>query len=381
MAEPPDEKENGAEMITLSFTLNHTPFVLSLEEVIPSSGITAVFGRSGAGKTSLINAISGLVTPESGRISVGDKVLFDSVAGINLPPEHRRIGYVFQEARLFPHMTVEKNLKYGQQREDNAQFSEIIALLGIEGLLKRHPADLSGGEKQRVAIGRALLSEPELLIMDEPTASLDGPRRQELIQYLLRLAEKLNIPVLYVSHSLDEILHIADSMVILNDGKVIANGPLHDIWGSAPMRPWLSAKEQSALVMARCVGKHPDYAMAQLDLDGEILWVPDTGKPIGATLRLRVFANDISIVKSRPNDTSIRNILPAVVDEVCDLPSDDSQSGYCQVALRVGNQRLLANITQWAADDLRLSRGDGVYAQLKGVSITKGDLAQEHKNF
>lgn len=365
-------------MITLSFTINHAPFVLSLDETIPSSGITAVFGRSGAGKTSLINAISGLVTPESGTISVGDKVLFDSATGINLPPEHRRIGYVFQEARLFPHMTVERNLKYGQRHEDCAKFVEVITLLGIEDLLKRHPADLSGGEKQRVAIGRALLSEPELLIMDEPTASLDGPRSQELIQYLLRLAEKLNIPVLYVSHSLDDILQIADNMLILNDGKVVANGPLQDVWGSAPMRPWLSTKEQSVLVTARCVGKHPDYAMAKLDLDGEVLWVPDMDNAVGATLRLRVFANDISIVKSRPSDTSIRNVLPAVVDEVCSLPREGAESGYCQVVLRVGNQRLLVNITQWAADELCLSKGDAVYAQLKGVSITKGDLAQGH---
>ncbi|CZF82216.1 Fe(3+) ions import ATP-binding protein FbpC 2 [Grimontia celer] len=368
-------------MITLTLNVDHKPFQLSVDESIPSSGITAVFGRSGAGKTSLINAVSGLVRPQSGRIALGDKVLFDSDAKIDLAPEHRRIGYVFQEARLFPHMSVEKNLKYGQPKEDKAKFGEVIQLLGIEHLLKRHPSALSGGEKQRVAIGRALLSEPELLIMDEPTASLDGPRRQELIQYLLRLATSLKIPVLYVSHSLDEILQIADNMLILNEGQVVANGPLHDVWGSAPMRPWLSAKEQSALVTAKLIGHHPTYGMAQLDLEGETIWVTKVDDAEGSMLRLRIFANDISIVKSRPADTSIRNILPAVVEEVCRSECEENASGYCQVVLRIGNQRLLANITQWAVDDLHLLQGDTVFAQLKGVSITKGDLAQEHKNF
>lgn len=381
MAEPSNEKEDGAVMITLSLNVDHKPFQLRVNETIPSSGITAVFGRSGAGKTSLIDAISGLVKPESGQIALGSKVLFDSAANIDLAPERRRIGYVFQEARLFPHMSVEKNLKYGQPNENRAKFEEVTELLGIEHLLKRHPAALSGGEKQRVAIGRALLSEPELLIMDEPTASLDGPRRQELIQYLLRLAASLNIPVLYVSHSLDEILQIADNMLILNEGQVVANGPLHDVWGSAPMRPWLSAKEQSALVSAKLVGHHTKYGMAQLDLEGETIWVTKVDDAEGALLRLRIFANDISIVKSRPVDTSIRNVLPAIVEDVCVSECEENASGYCQVALRIGNQRLLANITQWAVDDLQLSQGDTVYAQLKGVSVTKGDLAYQHKNF
>ncbi|WP_325894459.1 molybdenum ABC transporter ATP-binding protein ModC [Grimontia sp. NTOU-MAR1] len=368
-------------MITLTLNIDLSPFQLSVDETIPSSGITAVFGRSGAGKTSLINAVSGLVKPDAGRIALGEKVLFDSIENINLAPEHRRIGYVFQEARLFPHMSVEKNLKYGQRREDKDQFDEITQLLGIEHLLERYPSALSGGEKQRVAIGRALLSDPELLIMDEPTASLDGPRRQELIQYLLRLTTSLSVPVLYVSHSLDEILQIADNMLILNEGKTVANGPLHDVWGSAPMRPWLSAKEQSALVTAKLVGYHPIYGMAQLDLEGETVWVTRVEDVEGSMLRLRIFANDISIVKSRPSDTSIRNILPAVVEEVCRSELGDNEPDYCQVVLRVGNQRLLANITRWAIDDLGLSFGDVVFAQLKGVSITKGDLAQEHKNF
>ncbi|MDD1792138.1 molybdenum ABC transporter ATP-binding protein ModC [Enterovibrio sp. ZSDZ42] len=366
-------------MISLNMMLQRDNFSLSLNASIPSSGITAIFGRSGAGKTSLINAISGLVTPDSGSIQIGDQVLFDSEKGINLPPERRRIGYVFQDARLFPHMSVSKNLKYGCKTYNQNTFDEVVTLLGIGSLLRRYPHDLSGGEKQRVAIGRALLSDPELLIMDEPTASLDAPRRQELISYLLRLAKSLHIPVIYVSHSLDEILQLADHMLMLNQGEVVANGPLHDIWGSPPMRPWLSAKEQSALVTATVVKNHPVYPMTQLDLQGQPLWVPKVEQGKGISLRLRVYANDISIVKTQASDTSIRNVIPSIIHAIERADAQSSESAYCQLVLRVGDETLLANITQWALDELNLSVGQKVFAQLKGVSIARGDLAQNHR--
>ncbi|MEZ9524149.1 molybdenum ABC transporter ATP-binding protein ModC [Enterovibrio norvegicus] len=368
-------------MITLNFSLALDNFSLSLDETIPSSGITAIFGRSGAGKTSLINAISGLSVPDTGKISVGESTLFDAEKNIKLPPEKRRIGYVFQDARLFPHMSVEKNLRYGQSRANPSMFEEITQLLGIGELLARYPRDLSGGEKQRVAIGRALLSEPELLIMDEPTASLDGPRRQELISYLLRLTESLSIPMIYVSHSLDEILQLADHMLLLNKGRVIANGSLHDVWSSEHMQPWLSVKEQSALVTATVVGTHPRYAMSKLDLEGETLWVPAVEAALDSRLRLRVFANDISIVKTPASDTSIRNVLPCFIESVVRAKQGEMSTGYCQVMLRMGNEVLIANITEWAADELALSTGDKVFAQLKGISIAKSDLAQHHSNF
>ncbi|WP_394209596.1 molybdenum ABC transporter ATP-binding protein ModC [Enterovibrio calviensis] len=367
-------------MIALDVSLQREDFSLSLIASIPSTGITAVFGRSGAGKTSLINAISGLVTPDSGSIRIGSKVLFDGSAGVNLRPEQRRIGYVFQDARLFPHMSVAKNLNYGSKVPNSDKFNEVVSLLDIGALLSRYPNDLSGGEKQRVAIGRALLSDPEILIMDEPTASLDKPRRQELISYLLRLAQTLHVPVIYVSHSLDEILQLADHMLLLEKGEVIANGSLHDVWGSLPMRPWLAAKEQSALVTATVVGSHPVYAMTQLDLEGQPLWVTKVDENAGASLRLRIFANDISIAKTRSNDTSIRNVIPSVIQSIERAASLSSESGYCQLVLRVGNETLLANITQWALDELGLLEGQEVYAQLKGVSIARGDLAHDHRN-
>ncbi|PKF48886.1 molybdenum ABC transporter ATP-binding protein ModC [Enterovibrio nigricans] len=365
-------------MIELNFQLARAAFSLTLDVTIPSSGITAIFGRSGAGKTSVINAISGLDTPNSGVIRVGDKTLFDSRRKINLAPETRRVGYVFQDARLFPHLSVERNLKYGQRKGNRDNVEEVTALLDISHLLKRHPSELSGGEKQRVAIGRALLSDPELFIMDEPTASLDGPRRQELISYLLKMTKALNIPVIYVSHSLDEILQLADHMLLLAEGRVVANGALHDVWGSMHMRPWLNVKEQSALVTASVVGKHPRYAMSQLNLEGEQLWVPEVGENPGTYLRLRVFANDISIVKTRPCDTSIRNVIPCTVENISAF---NDQVGYRQVSLKVGKERLLANVTEWAIDDLGLTQGDKVFAQLKGVSVAKSDFAQSHSNF
>ncbi len=365
-------------MITLSFDISLDSFSLHLDETLPASGITAVFGRSGAGKTSLINAVSGLITPRHGRISLGEKALFDSGQQVNLPPEKRRVGYVFQDARLFPHMTVEKNLRYGEKRNQPSVFKEIVALLDIETLLNRYPRDLSGGEKQRVAIGRALMAAPELLIMDEPTASLDAPRRQELISYLLLLVEKLKVPVLYVSHSLDEILQLADNMLILDRGHVVANGPIHEVWGSEPMRPWLSAKEQSMLVMATVMGHHENYAMTQLDLEGQSLWVQRVQAEKGARMRLRIFANDISIVKTKPTDSSIRNVIPVEIADVMQCDSGNGEAGYCQLALKIGQQTLLANITQWAADELSLAQGQRVYAQLKGVSVAKGDSAPTH---
>ncbi len=359
-------------MIQLVFSFSLPNFSIKMNESIPSSGITAIFGRSGAGKTSIINLISGLLTPDSGTIQVGDALLFDAEKGVNLPIEKRQIGYVFQDPRLFPHMTVEKNLKYSQRTGNRNKFNEIVSFLDIEPLLQRYPKDLSGGEKQRVSIGRALLSDPKLLIMDEPTASLDLPRRQELISYLLRLTKNLQIPVLYVSHSLDEILQLADHMLLLDKGKVLANASLEAVWASEHMRPWFSLKEQSSLVMGRIVEHQKEYGLTQMDLEGQCVWVPLHHEEKGAMIRVRIFASDISVVKSRPKDSSIRNIIPVVIDAVLPVPGN---AFLCHLILRIVDQTLLANITRWASDELCLCSGMPVFAQIKGVSITKSDIS------
>lgn len=339
---------------------------------LPMQGITAIFGRSGAGKTSLINVLSGLTQPDDGVIALGEHVLFSQSKKINLPPEKRNIGYVFQDARLFPHYTVAGNLRYGSVHHDPEQFSAITELLGIEHLLKRYPASLSGGEKQRVAIGRALLSNPDMLLMDEPLASLDLPRKQELMPYLEKLTKEVNIPIVYVTHSLDEILRLADHMVMINQGKVVVSGHINSVWGSPEMRPWLPAKEQSSLLSARINHHHPRYALTQVMLNHDsFLWVNKLTRPRGEWVRVRIHSNDVSITKVRPEQTSIRNILSAKVDKI--HPVDEQQR--VEVRLRVGEAQLWANITLWAADELNLQVGDAVFAQIKGVSVTVDDLA------
>ncbi|MGL4721624.1 MAG: molybdenum ABC transporter ATP-binding protein ModC, partial [Kluyvera intermedia] len=253
-------------MLELNFSQTLGAHCLQINESLPASGITAVFGVSGAGKTSLINAISGLTQPQHGRIVLNGRVLNDAEQGVSLAPEKRRIGYVFQDARLFPHYKVRGNLRYGMAKSMADQFDKLVSLLGIEALLDRLPGSLSGGEKQRVAIGRALLTAPELLLLDEPLASLDIPRKRELLPYLQRLAREINIPMLYVSHSLDEILHLADKVLVLEGGQVKAFGNLEEVWGSSVMHPWLPQDQQSSILRVTVLEHHPHYAMTALAL-------------------------------------------------------------------------------------------------------------------
>ncbi|MEG1212567.1 MAG: molybdenum ABC transporter ATP-binding protein ModC, partial [Leclercia sp.] len=305
-------------MLELHFTQTLGDHCLTLNETLPASGITAIFGVSGAGKTSLINAISGLTRPQSGRIVLNDRVLNDVEKRIYLTPEKRRIGYVFQDARLFPHYKVQGNLRYGMAKSMTGQFDKLVALLGIEHLLDRLPSSLSGGEKQRVAIGRALLTAPELLLLDEPLASLDIPRKRELLPYLQRLAREINIPMLYVSHSLDEILHLADKVMVLENGSVKAFGNLEEVWGSSVMHPWLPPEQQSSILKVSVLEHHPHYAMTALAIGDQHVWVNKLDKPLQATLRIRIQASDVSLVLQPPLQSSIRNILRAKVAQCYD---------------------------------------------------------------
>ncbi len=345
---------------------------MHLDISLPLRGISAIFGRSGAGKTSLINMLGGLLRPDQGRIVLGNEVLFDSQRRLDLRPERRGIGYVFQDARLFPHYSVEGNLRYGCGKPDPRQFNDIIELLGISALLHRAPETLSGGERQRVAIGRALLSQPRLLLMDEPLASLDMPRKRELMPYLERLAAEIKLPILYVSHSLDEVLRLADHLLLLDQGRAVMQGPLEAVWGSPQMRPWFSAEDLSTVLNARLSCQHAQWQLSQLSLgEGLNLWVRRIEVPNGTSVRLRIRANDISIVRTRPHDSSIRNILPAIIEA---LQPDDS--GHLMgVQLRIGAHRLWAHITLWAASELALQPGDRVFAQIKGISLNQSDWA------
>jgi len=354
--------------------------VLDIDEFIPSSGITAIFGRSGSGKTSLINAISGLITPDQGKIVIRDKVLFDKNGKINLAIEKRKIGYVFQDARLFPHYSVKANLLYGVKGHSAlSTFNHIIELLNLNTLLSRYPIDLSGGEKQRVAIARALLSSPDMLLMDEPLASLDLPRKKEVMPFLEKMTQDINIPILYVTHSLSEILRLADHIILLEEGRVVTSGSLESVWGCDAMRPWQSFSEQSSLFDASISQHHENYGLSKVNLNENIaLWVQHIDEPIGVSIRLQIRANDVSITLEKSNKTSIRNILPAKIKSVEFV---ETKHGHQNIALKLdlGQHCVLqANITQWAFEELDLSVGQSVFAQIKGVSVAQKDMAIKH---
>ncbi|MDF7680648.1 molybdenum ABC transporter ATP-binding protein ModC [Enterobacteriaceae bacterium ESL0689] len=350
-------------MLELNFTQPLGNYNMSIDVTLPGRGITAIFGISGAGKTSLINVISGLTRPHTGRIVLNDRVLNDVAKHICLPPEKRHIGYVFQDARLFPHYSVRGNLQYGMAKGMVDQFDKLVTLLGIEPLLGRFPGNLSGGEKQRVAIGRAILTAPELLLMDEPLASLDIPRKRELIPYLQRLAREIRIPMLYVSHSLDEIQHLADDILVLEAGKVKAYGNLEQVWASSVMHPWLPQEQQSTILNATVIAQHPHYAMTALALGEQPLWVNYLDRLPGETVRIRIPSSDVSLMLQQPQHTSVRNILAAQVIETIEV------KGQVEVQLNVSGHILWARISPWARDELAITAGQWLYAQIKSVSI------------
>ncbi|WP_153448614.1 molybdenum ABC transporter ATP-binding protein ModC [Vibrio algicola] len=374
-------------MITLRFEQQLEQFALNIDATIPGAGITAIFGRSGAGKTSVINAISGLKNPTSGRIAKGDQVLFDSELGINQPIEKRNIGYVFQEARLFPHYKVKGNLLYGVKGKIEAnKFNQVVELLDLSSLLNRYPADLSGGEKQRCAIARALLSEPDILLMDEPLASLDLPRKQEVMPFLERLSSEVNIPILYVTHSMDEILHLADHMLLIEDGRVKEAGDIETLWRSTSLAAWHNTNELSTLFKGRVKHTHNHYSVTYVELAPQVgVWMSGIQAQAEEILRIRIHASDVSITLEHASNTSIRNILPATVVKVAEV---SDASAPVSVLLRLQHDEstvdnnsqdlcLWANITAWAYDDLKLQTGQLVYAQIKGVRLTNKDMARK----
>ncbi len=349
---------------------------------LPSKGITAIFGRSGAGKTSLIKLFSGLQVPDRGSIKINERCLFErkdnQKAKIDVPVHKRNIGYVFQEPRLFPHYSVFGNLNYGVSDKDPAYFQHVTSLLGIEHLLRRQPTALSGGEQQRVAIARALLSKPDILIMDEPLASLDLPRKKEVMPFLEKLAHDVEIPILYVTHSLSEVLRLSEHMVLLANGRVAASDTVENIWASKLMRPWQSFSEQSSLFEATVNKHHKEYALTQVNLTNQCaLWVQGIDAEISSKIRVQIRANDVSLTLDAPTRTSIRNVIEAKIKDIEASVVHDKKS--ITVTLDIGEDKpLFANITPWALDELELNIGQPVYAQIKGVSITQKDMSLLH---
>jgi len=333
-------------------------------------GVTALFGRSGAGKTTLLNLIAGLARPDSGRIAVGGRTLYDSAARVDLPAHERRVGYVFQEGRLLPHLTVRHNLLYGSffnnRKNHVIGFDAAIELLGIGHLLERRPGALSGGEKQRVAIGRALLASPEVLLLDEPLASLDAPRKAEILYYVERLRDEVRVPIVYVSHSLDEVVRLASTIVLLSDGRVLGAGEVREIMSRAELRPYLGRHEGGAVIEARVASQDLQSGLARLEFAGGALEIPDVEALPGESVRIRVRARDVSIALARPAGLSIRNVLGGTV---VDLAEEEGAS--LDVRLDLHGTPLLARITRKSAGELGLRPGLPVFALIKSVSIDR----------
>ena len=334
------------------------------------AGITALFGRSGAGKSTVLNLIAGLVAPDAGRIAVDGRALWDRAAGVALAPHARRVGYVFQEGRLLPHLTVRQNLLYGRffsgGRKGLVAFDQAVALLGIAQLLDRRPGTLSGGEKQRVAIGRALLASPDLLLLDEPLASLDAPRKAEILYYVERLRDEVRIPMVYVSHSLDDVVRLADAMVLMSEGRVLGSGAVREVMSRMELRPFLGRHEGGAVLEARVARQDLESGLATLEFEGGVLEVADVEALVGERVRIRVRARDVSIALGRPVGVSIRNILAGTV-----VGLGEEEGPNSDVQLDLGGTALIARITRKSAQDLGLRPGLAVFALIKSVSIDR----------
>lgn len=330
---------------------------------IPSQGVTALFGLSGSGKSSLINLVSGLINPDEGVIALNDRELFNSAENVCVPINQRNIGYVFQDARLFPHYTVNGNLRYGMKNTSKDEFNYIVELLGIGHLLKRYPITLSGGEKQRVAIGRALLTDPEILLMDEPLSALDLPRKRELMNYLERLSKEINIPILYVTHSLDELLRLAERVVLLTNGKVEAYDVLESIWESPLFLPWKQENEQSAVLSLPVFMHNPSYKMTALSIGDQNIWINQVEAQINEKVRICIHSSDVSISLNKVEQSSIRNILYGRVIKILELEN------RVDLKLDIGGKHLWASISKWSFHDLALQLGQLVYAQIKAISV------------
>ncbi len=332
-------------------------------------GVTALFGHSGAGKSSVINMIAGLARPRRGRIAIDGRVLFDSTAGIDLPARKRRIGYVFQDSRLFPHLKVRANLAYGRRftppDQRHADFGHIVELLGIGHLLDRRPPTLSGGERQRVAIGRALLTSPRLLLMDEPLASLDAARKAEILPWIERLRDELALPIVYVSHQFAEVVRLADQLVVLADGRVTAAGKLGEVAVQPALAEVIGAARVGTVLEARIV-RHEDVGLTLLDSAAGRLHVPQIDLPEGAGLRVRLLASDVAIATRPPDGLSIQNSLPARITAI-----DEETASSCLLHLQAADAELLARVTCKAVQDLDLVPGRDVHALVKSVAVMR----------
>jgi len=352
--------------IEATFSLHYPGFALNVQLQLPARGVTALFGPSGCGKTTLLRCMAGLIRAPEGRLLVQGQFWQD---GQRFVPVHQRsLGYVFQDAALFAHLNVRRNLQYGLARlaaaERRVDFDTVVQLLGLGALLERLPATLSGGERQRVSIGRALLGSPRLLLMDEPLAALDAARKQEILPYLEQLHDTLEIPVIYVSHASDEVARLADHLVLLREGSVLASGPLTETLARIELP--LDLGEDAGVVLQAVVAERDSrWHLARVAFEGGSLWVRDGGHALGQRVRVRILARDISIALKKAVGTSVQNILPATLEHI----AADSHPAQALLRLRAGPSPLLARLTQRAVADLALVPGSAVWLQIKAVAL------------
>jgi molybdate transport system ATP-binding protein len=340
-------------------------FELDIECEVSARGISAIYGPSGSGKSTLLDCIAGLRRP-TGESRIHFRGTPWQEAGQFTPPWERGVGYVFQDARLFPHLSVRQNLEYGRTRSagrDGMELERVVSWLDLEELLPREPGTLSAGQKQRVAIGRALLSAPRLLLLDEPLANLDHAASEQCLGYLQRLAGELELPMLYVSHDIEEVSQLADHLLLLEDGRLMDHGSLLDLCSRLDTR--LSHEAQAAAIAVGTIARHDEaFGLTELDIEGQALLVGHLPHAPGQQRRLRIPARDVSVCRQRPTDTSILNILPVTLTEI-------EETGQARILLRLalGSQFLLARITRKSAAELGLKVGDELFAQIKSAAL------------
>jgi len=352
--------------IEAHFRLSYPGFTLDVGLELPGQGVTALFGPSGCGKTTVLCCMAGLARADQGHLRVDGQTWQDD--GVFLPTHQRPLGYVFQDANLFRHLDVRRNLLYGQSRVPAAHrrvaFDHVVALLGLAQLLERKPHGLSGGERQRVAIARALLTSPRLLLMDEPLAALDVARKNDILPYLERLHDELDIPVVYVSHAPDEVARLADHIVVLEAGRVVAAGPLQETLANVDL-PIHLGEDAGVVLRATVAERDAAWHLARVEFPGGSLWVRDGGQALGQPVRVRILARDVSIALAPSTGTSIQNCLHATVEQL----AGDYHPALALLRLRVGPAPVLARLTRRAADGLGLHAGKPVWVQIKAVAL------------
>ncbi len=365
--------------MTLSVQMTHAldGFTLDVDFEAPA-GVTVLFGQSGSGKTSVIRGVAGLLIPNKGRVSLDGEVLFDTNTGQAVPTHQRRLGYIFQDARLFPHLSVSQNLEYGAKlagdRQEVITFERVVDMLGIGHLLARRPTGLSGGEKQRVAIGRALLARPRLILADEPLAALDEPRKADILPYFERLRDEVDIPVLYVTHSVAELARLATTVVILQEGRVVQQGPVDHVM-SEPVGGGMGVGIRAAgsLLQAHVVRQHED-GLTELAAGDTPLFLPRVDRAPGSIVRLRVAAHDVILALEKPKGLSALNILAGRIKTI-----RQGDGPGALVSLETAAGMVLARITARSAITLGLAQGQSCYAVIKSVAIAPEDVGGPQK--